>query len=609
MTNGDKMKKQTMLIVLLIVMPLSATVAMAQEGDNTNDIEQLFESYFREMIEINPEYATHLGLSDEMGISYAKDELTNVAEAALNYELNLIRKYRARLQAVEREKLSDSQRLAYSILLRQLNNQLEGEEFRHHSYIINHIFGVHNSLTTLMTEYHTIESIEDAQNYISRLEKYAVKFDQLLEGLRIREQKGIMPPRVIIEKTTSTMSDFISVDVKDNVLYTSFVTRFIKLENIELTTKLKLYEQVKNNIEAYVYPSYQKFISHITKLQQKATDDAGVWSLHDGDRYYEYCLRTHTTTGLTAKEIHKIGLKEVKRIHKEMIKILKSIGVEKTTFYNMVTKYRRSLWREGSEQFYYPNTRTGRAQVLKDYQTIIDEVEQKLPNYFSVIPKTTVKVKAVPKFKQNTMGAHYSPASLDGKREGVFYANLTNLPFKPGMQTLTYHEAIPGHHFQFTIQRESAEIRLFRHLSFFTAYVEGWALYAEKLAMENGWYKNAHSKLGYLNSELLRAVRLVVDTGIHYKRWTRDKAYNYMLKNLGWDSYNSIDRYIVWPGQACAYKIGELKILELRNQAQKALRKRFDIKDFHRVVLQHGSVPLDILERLVQEYIKEGQAK
>ncbi len=597
------MKKLGVLSFALFIM-LASTVGLSAQADTIADIEELFDRYARDIIELNPEIASELCVTEEMGFEVKKDALTDVSEQAIIREYGLMRTYNSWLASYDREKLTPSQQLAADILSWYLNNRLQGEKFMHHPYIINHMLGMHNALTTLMTEYHTIKTLKDAKDYITRLSKFSDKFDQLMEGLKIREEEGIIPPIFIIDKLDEVMSDFISVDVKENLLYASFKDRVEKLQNIDDKMKERLYQDVEDNIKNYVYPSYRDFIAHLKKLQEKATYDAGVWKLPDGDEYYKYCLRYHTTTTLSPEEIHQIGLKEVERIQNEMRELFALLGfIEGRTFGEIETQYWQALKNERDNRFRYPVTEEGREQALGDYQAIIDDVEKKIPQLFSLIPKAPVIVKRVPKFKETTMGTYYEPPALDGSREGIFYANLSHLPFKPGMKTLTYHEAIPGHHFQFAIERESQDHRMFRNLFFFTAYAEGWALYAEKLAKEQDWYGDVYAKLGYLNSELFRAVRLVVDTGIHYKQWSRDRAYNYMLDNLGWGSYGQIDRYIVWPGQACAYKIGELKILELRERAKMELGEEFDIKEFHRVVLQHGSVPLEILERIVDEWI------
>lgn len=589
----------------LLILLMSAVWSISQD-DAPADIEQLFDRYSREILKLDPELASQLGINEEMGFQVEKDALTDVSEQAIIRRYDLMCTYNSWLASYDRAELAPSQQLVSDVLSWYLDCMLQEEKFKHHSYIINHMLGVHNRLTTLMTEHHTIENLKDAEDYISRLRNYRDKFNQLLESLKIREEKGIIPPVFIIDKMNEVMSGFISVDEKENLLYTFFKDRVEKLQNIDDKMKERLYQDVEDNIKNYVYPSYRDFIAHLKKLQEKATYDAGVWKLPDGDEYYKYCLRYHTTTTLSPEEIRQIGLKEVERIQKEIRELFASLGfTEGKTFGEVTSQYWQALYNEYDERFHYPDTEKGREQALKDYQAIIDDVEKKMPQLFPLAPKVPVIVMRVPEFKESTLGTYYQPPPLEGSREGIFYANLSHLPFKPGMKTLTYHEAIPGHHFQFVIERESPDHRMFRNFFFFTVYAEGWALYVEKLANEQGWYEDIYTKLGYLNSELFRAVRLVVDTGIHYKRWSRDRANNYMLDNLGWGSYGQINRYCVWPGQACAYKIGELKILELRERAKTELGKKFDIKEFHRIVLQHGSVPVEILERLIDEYIQE----
>ncbi|MCK4232788.1 DUF885 domain-containing protein, partial [candidate division WOR-3 bacterium] len=381
--------------------------------------------------------------------------------------------------------------------------------------------------------------------------------------------------------------------------------RIQNLNSLDDESKEVLYQKALDALENSVYPSYKEMSEYISSLKDKATVDAGAWKLPNGDEYYRYCLHHHTTTAMTPGEIHNLGLKEVSRIQDEIKIHFETLGISVSEkFSDLATEYRKTVSDRIDERYLYPANEEGKQQTLKDYQAIIDTMSVKLPDLFSLIPKASVRVERVPEFKEQTAGTYYQFPKLDGSSGGIFYANLSYQHFKPSMKALAYHEAIPGHHFQIAIEQGSPDFRLFKSLFFFTGYTEGWALYAEKLAKEYGFYDDIHSLIGCLWSELFRAVRLVVDTGIHYKKWTREQAYQYMLDNVGWAGYGEIDRYIVWPGQACAYKIGELKILELREQAQKELGERFDIKDFHSVVLKQGSVPLEILEHLVDEYIK-----
>jgi uncharacterized protein (DUF885 family) len=352
-----------------------------------------------------------------------------------------------------------------------------------------------------------------------------------------------------------------------------------------------------------VYPAYRKVITYFEELESLATDEDGVWKLPDGEAYYALKLRSFTSTDHTPNEIHEIGKSEVDRIEVLMRKTLDELGHEGKTIVEHMDELSRS-----PDQL-YENNDESRERALQDYQIMIDHIEENLEHLFDVRPKSSVKVERVPEFREATApGAYYMIPSMDGSRPGVFYANLRDMNEVPkySMQTLAYHEAIPGHHFQLAIAQELKGIPTFRKLVPFTAYGEGWALYAEKLAYENGFFEDPYSRLGYLESELFRAVRLVVDTGIHHKRWSREKAIAYMREHIGQPIESittEVERYIVFPGQACAYKMGELKIVELRERVKSKLGDYFDIRDFHNVILQKGSMPLEILEKRVDIYI------
>jgi uncharacterized protein (DUF885 family) len=580
----------------------------AHTGEN-KDIEQLFDSYCRQLVKRFPESASYIGFNKKMGYEVETGQLNDESVETGKKLFVLMRKYRQQLDTYDRKQLTPSQRRAADILRYALDRDLEAEKFQHHFYIIGHISDFHNVLTTLMTEYHTISNIDDAKAYISRLGKYKEKFNQISNRLKIKAKNDLLAPAHIIENFSYNLSNFIRMSPQNNILYRSFRNQVQELD-IDKELKDRLCLEAGEKIKSVVYPCYQALIGLLKRLKQKAPEETGVWRLPSGDSFYRYCLRYHTGTSMTPEQIHKLGIKEVNRIQREIKRRLTRAGFEANLPSRDLLRYFWS-WeaKKNRDQLYYPNTNQGKARALQDYQNYLEKITAKLPGLFSRSPKTKLLVKPVPRYKRNTTGAHYQPAPLDGKRSGIFYMNLTYPPFKPGMKTLAVHEGIPGHHFQVSIERESPHIRMFRHFLFFTAYIEGWALYAEKLAMENGWFEDLYSQLGYLNSELFRAVRLVLDTGIHYKRWSRDRAITYMRDNLGWVSPGEIDRYIAWPGQACAYKIGELKILELRKHAKKMLKKRFDIKKFHSVILENGAVPLPLLESYVNEYIMKPHGK
>ncbi len=370
----------------------------------------------------------------------------------------------------------------------------------------------------------------------------------------------------------------------------------------------KLLTAVEREIEENIYPAYQKLIDYFATLDPKAIEDHGVWNLPDGDAYYALCLRTATSTDLTPEQVHEIGLKEVARIEGEMTAILDSLGYEGVN----PTKQLAAFGED--ERFLYPNTDEGRADCLAEYQRILDKMEVTIADVFDICPKAGLEVQRVPEFREKTMaGAYYQPSDLSGSRPGVFYANLRDMKEtqKFGMKTLAYHEGIPGHHFQVTIAMELKGVPFFRRMIPFFAYIEGWAMYAENLARELGAYQDdPYGELGFLDSILFRAVRLVVDTGIHYKRWTREQAIEYMEQHTGQaheSVVSEIERYFVMPGQACAYKIGEIKMLDLRAKAQKEMGEKFDIRQFHNVILKNGGMPLTILEKVIDEYIETGE--
>jgi uncharacterized protein (DUF885 family) len=589
----------------IILLSSLAFTACAQSRQRPQDIEILFRNFVIEYIELKPETGTVIGFPPAWGINVKNDELDDESEQGLVRVYDLYRKYRQWLSEYDRDRLTSSQRVAADVLTWFLDSELQGENFRNHPYIIHPMFGFHSSFVSLMTEHHRISDLADAEDYISRLGRIKVKISQILPRLEKQRTDGIIPPLQIVEAFLQMLIEFTQGPYDENLLYVSFKDRISNLKSISNGTRAHLLKQCLEALEQSVYPAYSEFIDSVQVIQRTAGRDAGVWKLPNGDEYYQYCLRQHTTTGMTPEEIHDLGLAEVERIQGELTEQFKKLGITGgDKFSDLLRQYIDITGNRRDKKYFYPATEEGKIQTLLAYQTIIDSMQDQLPLMFSRIPSTKVHVMRVPEYRERISGTYYQPPKLDGSEQGIFYANLLNQHRKEGMKALTYHEAIPGHHLQIALEQEQSEARLFKTLFFFTGYVEGWALYAEKLAGEYGFYSDPYSLIGYLRSELLRALRLVVDTGIHRKKWTREKAYAYLLENLGWSEYSQIDRYVMWPGQACAYKVGELKILELRARAQAALAEKFDIKDFHDVVLRQGSVPLDILEKLVDDYIK-----
>ncbi|MFQ5533673.1 MAG: DUF885 family protein [Sphingomonadales bacterium] len=572
-------------------------------------INHYFERVFIETVIRNPELLTQLRMLEQFGIDFHNDDLTDISQKEEDWQWAKLHRDNATLNSYDEGKLDDGQRLSKRILTWFMENQLEQEAFRYHDYPVNQLFGLQNNFPSFMDTFHQVKTVEEGEDYIARLSKVGVKFGQAMEGLRIREEKGVIPPTFVIEKVLEEMTAFVAEPPAENLLHASFERKLAEAEDIDEAARERLLSGVAEQIEITVYPAYQSFIDYFTALKPKSTNDAGVWKLPDGAQYYQTMLRQYTTTDLTADEIHQLGLSEVARIQGAMVAILAGEGYDPNLgFTTLITQLAEE------ERFYYPDSDEGRAQILTGYQSILDEINAGLDEAFRLRPKAGVEVRRVPEFKEKTApGAYYNRPAFDGSRPGIFFANLYDIKATPkfGMHTLAYHEGIPGHHFQIAIMQELGGLPTFRNILGFTAYVEGWALYAERLAWELGFEGDPYDNLGRLQGELMRAVRLVVDTGIHHRRWTREAAISYMATNTGMalsDVTAEIERYIVMPGQATAYKVGMMEILRLREQARQALGDAFDLRDFHDVVLGNGSVPLTILRELVEEYIAGKQA-
>ncbi|GIU11433.1 DUF885 domain-containing protein [Shewanella glacialipiscicola] len=551
----------------------------------------------------SPETLTSLGFLESVGITGHNAELDDDSPEAMDKTFAQVRDLRETLLSYSDADLDENPRISKDIALYLADFALVSEPYRYHNYPLNQLFGVQNGYPSFMQAQHQVHSVGDAENYLSRLQKVKLKFAQTLEGLKIREAKGIIPPKFVIERVLTEMNDFVVTPIQDNILYSSFKTKLAGTD-ISADEQVRLLAAAEADITAYVHPAYQLFIDYFTQLQAKAGTDDGYWALPNGDLAYEQLLKFFTTTNYTADEIHTKGLAEVDRIQTEIMTILAEEGYDVSQGFSVAIETLAA-----DPKFYYEDSDAGRAQILVDYQHILDEVNAGLGDAFRIRPQAGMEVVRIPEFKEKTApGAYYQQPAIDGSRPGRFYANLYDIKATPkyGMRTLAYHEGIPGHHFQIVVAMELEGMPLIRKMAPFTAYIEGWALYSERLAWELGFQQNSFDNIGRLQAELFRAVRLVVDTGIHHSRWTREQAIDYMKKNTGMsdrDVTAEIERYIVMPGQATAYKVGMMKILELREKAKLALGTQFDLKDFHDVVLKNGAVPLDILETLVERYI------
>jgi uncharacterized protein (DUF885 family) len=564
-----------------------------------------YEKVFAQVLFEEPELLSSLGLVERFGITGHNAKLGDASPRHQQHYFDLAKKNLEDLHAYPLEKQTDSQKLSTHILEWYLKAEVEGEKYQNYNYPVNQLFGAQSGFPTFMATTHRLLAPRDCEYYRQRLVAVGPKFDQLLESLKVREQQGIIPPRFVVEKVLVEMKNFRSQPAAENILATSFKERAAKINDMTGEQRVAFQKRVETAITDNVYPAYEKLIAYFEALLPKTTTDDGVWKLPDGAAFYAYSLRKMTTTTLNPDQVHELGLAEVARIEGEMRLLLDANGFAGRPIGEAVDALQKD------PKFLFPNDDKGRADALAEYKRLIDDAIVRCQSLFATTPKAKIDVQRVPVFKEATSpGAYYNGASLDGTRPGIFYANLRDMNEVPkwGMRTLAYHEGVPGHHWQIATAQELKGLPQFRKLIPFTAYQEGWALYTEWLAKDAGWYDgDPFGDLGRLQAELFRAVRLVVDTGIHAKRWPREQAIAYMREKTGMGEKEvtaEIERYIVNPGQACAYKIGMLKIQELRKRAQSELGPKFDQRQFHDVVLKNGALPLEILEEQVTAYIQ-----
>ncbi len=553
----------------------------------------------------SPEMLSSIHVLEQFGIKGHNAELDDESIAAGDRLFAHMKESREILLTYEDEDLAEGDIMSKRIALNMMDMLTEAEKYRFHNYPVNPLFGAQSGFPSFMESTHQVHSVRDAEDYVSRLSQVGRQFGQVLDGLRHREELGILPPQFVVTKVLEEMQNFVATPAQEGILMVSLVDK-MKEADLPEEDQQRIALQARTEIETTVYPAYVTLIDYFENLDYKVSENNGVWALPDGDNYYRLAMRLFTTTDYSPDYLHDFGISEVDRIQKEILDILQAEGWD-------VSKGFHSAISELAEnpKFYYSDSDEGRDQILADYQAILDEISAGLEPYFDVMPEIGLEVQRIPEFKEKTSpGAYYQPPAMDGSRLGVFYANLYDIKATPrySMRTLAYHEGIPGHHFQLAIQQQQKDLPFFRRIIPAVAYAEGWALYAEQLAWELGFQEDPYDNIGRLQAELFRGVRLVVDTGIHYKRWNREQAIDYMISNTGMaesDVVSEIERYFVMPGQALAYKVGMTKLQELRELARAELGDQFDIRKFHNVVLTNGSVPLDILEDIVLQYIAD----
>lgn len=535
--------------------------------------------------------------------------LTDVSPAADAAGYARARRQLELLQGYDCEALSLEPRTSCAVLAHALRMKLEGERWRYHGYLLTPLFGVHDTLPAYLAAQHPIADRRDADDYLARLEALPAKFDGLLAGLAERERRGLTPPRRLVDQVLAALQAQIAVEPAQHLLHRSFRSRLDGVAPpIDADERRRLLAAAEAALAEAVYPAYRRLIAHFERLARQSSTDHGVWALPDGDAYYAYLVRLHTSTAISPDEAHALGIREVARLHLELDPALRALGLDGGSIGDRLARLAAR-----AEQRFEPD-RAGRVAILARLRQLVGEAEAASRPWFERWPRATVQIEPVPAARAPLApGAYYSAPAADGSRPGLFWVNLRNVDELPrfALSTLAHHEAVPGHHLQSAWQLEREALPAFRQLLAYPAFAEGWAMYAERLAGEIGLRRDPLDAIGRLQAEMFRAVRLVVDTGLHHHRWSREQAIDYLREKTGLtasDATAEVDRYLMQPAQALSFQIGLLRILALRERAQRALGPRFDLRRFHSAVLDGGRLPLDLLEWRIDAYIAREQA-
>jgi len=581
------------------------TAASAAAGSpEAAKMNKIFDGFMDEIIDQAPEFATNLGI-DKGDRAYQKFMVSDHSLAQVEFFKRMNTDQLARLKTIDRKKLTGMDAVNYDVVLYGLQQQEDdNKRFQYGGggvgspYILSQLTGSYSQAPDFLDSQHSIETKDDADAYLARLSAFSTVLDEEREVAEHDVALGVTPPDFVLSRALEQMNKLRGVPAEKSPMVES-VARRAKEKNIAgdyAHTATRLLEQ-------RVYPALDRQIAFLKSLQPKAVHDAGVWRLPDGDAYYAASLEAATTTSLKPDEIHQLGLDVVKEHTAKIDAIMQANGMTKGT----VGERLRAMYND--PKFRYDNTDAAKDKLIADLNVKVQAIRAKLPGYFGALPKADLLIKRVPKYTEaGAPGGYYQNASLDGTRPGTYYINLRDTAEVPSwtLPTLTYHEGIPGHHLQISISQESP-LPLIRKVSGFTAYIEGWALYAEQLAGEMGMYEgDPWGQIGQLHDAMFRGVRLVVDSGMHAKKWSREQAVKYYVDTLGdqeASAVTEIERYCVWPGQACSYMVGKLTILRLRDKAKAALGAKFDIHKFHDTVLLSGALPLDVLNKVIDDYI------
>ncbi|NML60944.1 DUF885 domain-containing protein [Massilia sp. RP-1-19] len=571
-----------------------ATVAAAGAEQRNAAFDTWADKFSADWVRLSPERATGSQYFSGAEQQALDRQLAPQTKAHRQKYLVMARNGITRLDRFLAGKLDANQRISAQTMRWSLANTVANEPFEDHAFVFSQFSGAHISLVTFMTETHPVRNAADVDSYLARLDQVGARLDEATARARSAAERSLTPPRFILERAQGQVDAFLTPAPGQNVLVTSLAERSAKLADLTPPARAAAIASATAIVAGKIRPAYERTRGFLAQVHPKTGDAAGIDRLPNGAAAYSQALANFTGTTLQAAEIHQIGLREVARLEGQMDKHLRTLGFAEGS----IEERMRAL----DKTFQLPAEPDPRPEIIKRYNAMVRDAEQRSTKLFNLMPKSPVDVRREPPLTEGSASAHYSLPAPDGSRPGIFWVPLRGPVYDMiRMRSLAYHEAVPGHHFQLAIQQELQGLPKFRTMRIFgggSAHSEGWALYTERLAVEEGWYEgDIPGLLGALGSELFRARRLVVDTGLHSKGWTRQQAIDYGLKP------SEVERYIVWPGQANAYMLGMLRILELRDKAKAELGPKFSLPGFHDVVLRSGSVPMDVLAKLIDEWI------
>ncbi|HZF27384.1 MAG TPA: DUF885 family protein [Steroidobacteraceae bacterium] len=590
---------------------LAATAQASKDAAATSALHTALDHLTTAMLREDPEEATSLAVSEELAGGKYSNRLSDDSPEGMARKAQVLRDARTELANIDPTSLTPEDAITRDVIVTYIDNVTAGEKFGYGTYgfspptpyVVTQLTGAYTYIPDFLDTQHQVKTTQDAEDYVARVEAYAKVMDEETAQLKTQAEKGVVPPDFSIDGALKQLKAFAAKQPADTVLVQA-LARKAKEAKLDAAAQKDLVTRAERIVKEQVLPAYQRQIAELKALRGRAPHDAGVWRLPDGANYYLVGLRNYNTTALSPDEIHEMGLKLIDELHQQMDAILESQGMTSGSVGERMDKLAKD------PKQLYPNTDAGRKELLAALNQQVADLQPLLPNYFGVLAKAKLEIRRVPPYIEvGAPGGYYMTGALDGSRPGAYYINLRDTKEWPkfSLPTLTYHEGEPGHHWQGSIALESKLPLIRGGILDFSGYAEGWGLYAEQLADEMGLYKNdPFGQLGYLQSMVFRATRLVVDTGMHYKKWSREKAIDFMVDATG-DQRSSvtteIERYAVWPGQATAYMVGRQTINRLRDEAKAQLGDKFDIRAFHDVLLTNGPVPLSLLDTIVKSWV------